>query len=417
MLGLTSLIRLGVDTLRRDGLAVTVRSTMRYLARRAVMRGNRYFEQDARHFRDIDLSAYAPSRGGDFDVVLVTDLRFAGGSGQSSVQELDIQARHGLRSGVYHMASPLIPHATRVAPAMDGLLRQTGVEVLNTAQTPIRTKLLIFRHPTILNPGGDDLPAITADHLCLIVNHPPVQFDRIQYLLTDARRKLRAAYGVQPQIHPIGPLIRAEIDAVYDGSVDLAQPDWVNVFDIARFATPRRAPDPARPLRIGRHSRMDPEKWPADAATIRAAYPDRPDISVHILGGADVPARILGGVPSNWTVHAFGSIDPADFLRDIDVFVYFHHPDWIEAFGRVIVEAMAAGLPVVVPPHFEPLLGEAGIYCAPGDVADQLTQLRDPAYYTHKSQLCRDMAMRRFSTQVHIDRLTTICHPPSAPVR
>jgi glycosyltransferase involved in cell wall biosynthesis len=283
-------------------------------------------------------------------------------------------------------------------------LRTTKVDLINIVDRPVRTRILLFRHPTILNPGGDPLPEVDADEVILIVNHTPIKFGRIEYLLPHAIRQLREAYGVTPRVYPIGPLIRSAIETVYDGTIKLEPTDWVNVFDLARFKTERAAPENGI-LRIGRHSRRDPEKWPCDPADIRAAYPDRSGIEVHILGGADTPETLLGKLPSNWTVHRFGAKDVVEFLREIDVFVYFHHPDWIEAFGRVIVEAMAAGLPVVLPPHFEPLLGDAALYCEPEGVADILDQLRDPEFYLQRSKVSRDTAERRFSTQVHLDRL------------
>ena len=72
-----------------------------------------------------------------------------------------------------------------------------------------------------------------------------------------------------------------------------------------------------------------------------------------MLGGAEVPVSILGFIPANWVVYPFGSLDVVDFLRSIDVFVYFHHPNWVESFGRVIAEAMASGLPTILPTSFQ----------------------------------------------------------------
>ena len=39
---------------------------------------------------------------------------------------------------------------------------------------------------------------------------------------------------------------------------------------------------------------------------------------------------------------------PAQFLRSLDCFVYRTSSRWFEAYGRVVMEAMATGLPVVV---------------------------------------------------------------------
>jgi hypothetical protein len=42
-----------------------------------------------------------------------------------------------------------------------------------------------------------------------------------------------------------------------------------------------------------------------------------------------------------------------EFLESIDFFVYYHHKDRVESFGRVIMEAMFAGAVAILPPSFE----------------------------------------------------------------
>lgn len=411
----TTLTQRAIDRYRTDGAVSTARASARHVLRSLLRRLEQGKVKGGR-YREADLSAYgrpSDALGTMYDVILVTDLRFIGGSGMSSAQELEIQSAGGLRTGLYHLPTRLVNHRSSVAPSIDKALREGKVDLLNDVSGPVRTRVLIFRHPTVLNPGGAPLPEIKTDQTILIVNHTPIKFDRIEYLLPHAARRLREAYGHTPHVHPIGPLIRQEINKVYDETVRLADDDWVNVFDVTRFATDRTPPK-GRPIRIGRHSRPNPEKWPADPADIKAAYPNQPAIEVHVLGGADIPERLLGKLPSNWIVHEFGAKEVPDFLRDIDVFVYFHHPDWIEAFGRVIVEAMAAGLPVILPPHFEPLLGDAALYCEPEGVVDILDQLRDPTFYMLQSKASRDTAVRRFSTQVHLDRLRALGAPQAS---
>jgi len=64
-----------------------------------------------------------------------------------------------------------------------------------------------------------------------------------------------------------------------------------------------------------------------------------------------------------------GTVSPEkipSFLRALDIFCF---PSLWEGFGTALVEAMAAGLPVVasdIPPHRE-VLGDAGIFVPPGD--------------------------------------------------
>jgi glycosyltransferase involved in cell wall biosynthesis len=421
---LTALAQRAFDLYRNEGFRTSARVSIRYILlamlekvsdrqlSRSKHNGSRH--KSTKFSTGIDLSVYTeflnePSDE-PYDVISATDLRLLGGNGASTAQELEIHAAAGLRCGAYHLPRQVTIHRTTFEPAIDAVLRTNKVDLINIVDRPVRARILLFRHPTILNPGGDPLPEVDADEVLLIVNHTPIKFGRIEYLLPHAIRQLREAYGVTPRVYPIGPLIRSAIETVYDGTIKLEPTDWVNVFDIARFKTERAAPENSI-LRIGRHSRRDPEKWPSDPDEIRAAYPNRSGIEVHILGGADTPETLLGKLPSNWTVHNFGTKDVVEFLREIDVFVYFHHPDWVEAFGRVIVEAMAAGLPVILPPHFEPLLGDTALYCEPEGVADILEQLRDPTFYMLRSKASRDTAVRRFSTQVHIDRLRALGAP------
>jgi glycosyltransferase involved in cell wall biosynthesis len=419
---LATLTRRAIELYRDEGFRTSARVSIRYtllaLLEKVSDKKTRGSQQNGRQQKSlkicggIDLSVYtkylnAPSDE-PYDIISVTDLRLLGGNGASTAQELEIHAAtEGLRCGAYHLPRQVTIHRTTLEPAIDAVLRSNKVDLINVVDQRVRTRVLLFRHPTILNPGGDPLPAVDADEVIMIVNHTPIKFGRIEYLLPYAIRQLREAYGVEPRIYPIGPLIRTAIETVYDGTIKLEPTDWVNVFDLVRFKTDRSAPINGI-LRIGRHSRRDAEKWPADPTEIQAAYPDRSGIEVHVLGGADIPERLLGKLPSNWIVHEFGAKDVAEFLREIDVFVYFHHPDWIEAFGRVIVEAMASGLPVVLPPHFEPLLGDAALYCEPEGVVEILDQLRDPAFYMLRSKISRDTAERRFSSQVHLDRLRAL---------
>ena len=136
---------------------------------------------------------------------------------------------------------------------------------------------------------------------------------------------------------------------------------------------------------------------------------------VRILGGADAATDVLGVTPSGWEIVPFGEMDPAEFLAGLDAFVYFHHPDLIEAFGRTILEALAAGVPAVVPDHFEGVFGDACIYASPGTAIDTVRALLadDEArrsYDVRAAQLLEE----RFSHDAHRSRLEALIGPPRA---
>src|SRR5690606_14290896 len=122
-------------------------------------------------------------------------------------------------------------------------------------------------------------------------------------------------------------------------------------FDLDLYrADPKPSIEP--PYCIGRHGRDGPEKWLSDVERLRQAYPATAEFRVRILGGAKKAQEIMGRLPDNWEVIDFGAIEPRAYLRDLDVFVYFPDDKLAEGFGRTVVEAMIAGVPVVLPPRF-----------------------------------------------------------------
>ena len=155
---------------------------------------------------------------------------------------------------------------------------------------------------------------------------------------------------------------------------DCVSDDWVNIIDVDAWHTDRPWWQSDRPV-IGRHSRPSPQKWPTDPKIIEAVYPVDGSAIVRILGGADPVRDVLGYVPESWQVMPFGAVDPREFLAQLDFFVYYHHPAWVEAFGRNILEAMASGLPAILPPHFRRLFGDSAIYAEPAEVPSVVSRL------------------------------------------
>ena len=343
-----------------------------------------------------------------YDIVTITDLRFPGGSSVSTAEEIRVQHEKGWRSALVHLPSTLLNKARDFHPAIRSAIRNGRCDLLQPHDGRVKTRVLLVRHPTVVHALRSSWPPIQAERIVLVVNHPPENaFARHDYVLPDIVDTLERTSGRSVMVHPIGPLIRAELERRYDGQCRLEADDWTNIFDFGRFGSDRaRTVGPV--LRVGRHTRPGAEKWPDCGADILAAYPADKDVEIHILGGAAAAQKLVGTLPDNWIVREFGAMPPEEFLRGIDVFVYFHHSRWVESFGRSIVEAMAGGLPCILPPRFRALLGDAAIYGAPGDVAGLLARLRDPDTYSHYSRFGAAYVRDRFSPRLHVERLEAL---------
>ncbi len=117
--------------------------------------------------------------------------------------------------------------------------------------------------------------------------------------------------------------------------------------DLGHFApsqaiTTSRTP---RPFTVGRLSRdIGSKHHPSDPGIYRELV--QAGCNVRIMGGTCLRGA-LGDHPRIELLPA-GAEQPEVFLRSLDCFLYRTSDDWHESFGRVVMEAMACRLPVVV---------------------------------------------------------------------
>ncbi|KUF08986.1 glycosyltransferase [Pseudoponticoccus marisrubri] len=359
----------------------------------------------------------SPKEALPYDVIIASDFRMPGGSVLSCLEELKAMKQAGLRCAVFCMYRYDLNYTDirRMTPEVRQFMLDEQIDVLSYGEIA-ECDLLLLRYPPILEHPQRYIPEIRAKAVKVIVNQPPMsdytETGVVRYRLENCARNLREQFGQDAIWYPIGPLVRDALTSHHAGElqhIELSPENWHNIIDIKGWDRGPGWHDPGRTLRIGRHSRDNAVKWPATREDILAVYPERDDIEVHVLGGASAPAGLIGHLPDNWIVHEFGALHPRDFLADLDVFVYFAHPDWVESFGRTIIEAMAVGLPVILPHVYEPLFKEAALYATVETAVDTARRLHaDPEAYRMQVERARRYAAENFSYETHIRRVKQV---------
>jgi glycosyltransferase involved in cell wall biosynthesis len=347
-----------------------------------------------------------------FDVVIASDFRLRGGSTRSSIEEIKAQRQLGLRTGLMQMSRYHNDSRVSVLPEVRDTIDGDRVQMLVHGER-ISCNLLIVRYPPVLQHWQRYLPDVEPDRVHVIVNQPPMSHygpgAALRYNISDAAENLQKYFGVAGTWYPIGPLIRRALHEHHDSElklIDLSGQDWVNIIDVAAWRRESR-PASRQRIRIGRHSRDHPLKWPVSVSEILSIYPDSSKYDVHILGGGDEPKRILGYWPENWRAWRFGELDPRDFLATLDAFVYYTHPEWVESFGRVILEAMAVGVPAILPNRYWELFQGAAIYAEPFEVLSKVERLMaDDDYYEKRVRTAQQYVEDNFGYAMHAKRIS-----------
>lgn len=323
------------------------------------------------------LSYNSPGARQRFDIVLISDFRLAGGTTQCNLQYLMAFRRQGLSVAVLHWPRYDIEPRDSALPKIVTACRELGVVPLVHGEE-VDCGLLLIHHPPVMMWQPDAVPSINAEQVAILANqsaqrvrHGPNEM----YEPAEVQARVVENFGKPGIWIPISPVVRRLMREA-GGFDPVAEEDWLPVLDLQAW---RRAPrwrgqERKRPV-IGRHSRDQWIKWPGAAEDIAAAYCADRNVTVRLMGGAKSALDTLGHHPTNWEVLDFDAEDTPTFLASLDIFVHFIHADSIEAFGRNIMEAMAAGLPVVCSESFRECFGDAALYAEPHEAVDVINAL------------------------------------------
>jgi Glycosyltransferase family 28 C-terminal domain len=349
--------------------------------------------------------------GAPYDVIVIGDFRSPGAASIAVAEELRAQAAAGYRSGLIQLKGPILTFPHRIHAEIRRCLDE-GIADLLDPDIPSAGRLVLVHHPSLFTYLPRRAFRLEAEARLLIVHQ--TLFDglhRPNYDCVAIHRHAEAVLGGDVVWAPVGPAVREQF-ALLDDAPPLIPFDWHGVLDPRPWRLARAGPLEARPV-IGRHSRPDALKWPNDRASTLAAYPDDPGFIVRILGAGPFLRELAGGYPRNWEVWPFDAIPPTQFLSKLDFFVYFHHSQWVEAFGRSIIEGMASGAVAILPPHFKSLFGDGAVYAEPHEVRALVRALHaDRRAFLRQSRRGSAFVTQHFGPAAHVKRLRSLIGRP-----
>ncbi|MGB9722291.1 MAG: glycosyltransferase [Chloroflexia bacterium] len=192
---------------------------------------------------------------------------------------------------------------------------------------------------------------------------------------------------------------------------------------------PRGEEKEAQEVRVGYAGRLVPQKGLLDLLEAAAGLPR---VRLLLVGGGvlEPELRRRAGRPDlEGRVEFAGRVPSSalpDLYRRMDVLVLPSRttPTWKEQFGRVLVEAMACGIPVVGSSCGEIpyVIGEAGLIYPEGDVLAlraALERLHDPALRAELGRRGRERVLARFTQErvvrAYLEVYREMVGGPSAP--
>lgn len=340
------------------------------------------------------------------DVLYVTDFRFPGGNSTLSAAEVRVLVEAGLTVGLAQIDSPLNGIRSEIHPAILEASVLPGVTVLSRMDQ-VDARCAILRHPSIGQfLATTPIPWSISGGVALVANHAAVDASgHSVYDIATAVDRLSQALGRPVPVFAESVVTRQGISGRIPRSL-LRDEVWPGIVRAQGEDRPASWVSARTPV-IGRHGRDHEIKWPGTPEAVLAAYPVDGSVRVRVLGGADVPSRVTGmDLSEHWEVLPYGAVPVDEFLSGVDVWVYAHSNRLRESFGMAAAEAMAAGVPTILPPYMESTFGDGAIYCTVPQIAGAVASLwSDPQAYAAQSARGRAVIAERYGTQAFLDRV------------
>jgi len=297
-----------------------------------------------------------------FDVVLIGDFRVPGGTSRQASNQIRALHSAGYSVGLITVELPHAKGRKPIDPLIRARLSMDEAVLIHDGLEDLSASLVIFENPRAFQEPPANAIQVDAARAIITVHFPLIDGAGQRTFDPEAVTRVCATITDAPLLWaPVSDLTRRLL-AEGGGDLPMLDRNLPNIVVAEEFEAKRTRPVKDVPV-IGRHSRPQPDKWPPTRKEMFQVYPRAADIEVALLGAGDNLRQLVGAYPRNWRTYEFNEIAPDEFLRGIDFFVYFHHPNWIEAFGIATAEAMASGAVAILPPYMKENFGDAAVYC------------------------------------------------------
>lgn len=338
----------------------------------------------------------------------LADPRFPGGTSTALISEIRALARVGVRPGLLPVRSPLLAGGRDFHPGLIDQIEQGSVDLIDPRQ-PVACRIAVIHHPQCFSALPAQPLLVAAERILLVIHHPPSNgLGQPEYDLPQILRNIEETLSSKVVLAPVSPIVRRHLSGILDPDTELLPVDWCNVADFGVWPQRAARPGNAR-IVIGRHTRPQLSKWPDTLETALQVYPEGDRFEIRMLGAPPGLPNRYGRLPGNWRLMPFRHDGVADFLKSLDFYVYYHGTEWIEAFGYNVLEAVASGVPAILPPQFEPVFGSAAIYAEPAEVQNKILALNaDTAAYTAHAKAARTSIEQSYGLERLPERLDKI---------
>jgi len=124
---------------------------------------------------------------------------------------------------------------------------------------------------------------------------------------------------------------------------------------------------------------------------------------------------MLPALPRNWQLLTRNGISGVDFCRDLDFYVHYPHELSGGRISQGLLEAMALGIPVIAPPRYAEIFGDAVVYASPQHALRTVSDLwSSESEYLSRAAAARAFVLKHFGMEgfpARLDGITSGAQP------